>query len=110
MNFIEVVLMLFPAMIAARHYNEINKAEFRLRDYIIYTATFAVFINFIEISVIYLKGWKDFSFTYITGGLMVKYLGFGIILAYIVPYIYKLLRYLIGRYFTGSIRDENEMY
>lgn len=104
MNFIEIVLMLFPAMIAAEYYDRINKIEFKLGDYIIYTATFAVFINFIEISVIYLNGWKDFSFAYITAGLMLKYLGFGIILAYTVPHMYKLLRYLIGRYITGSIK------
>lgn len=105
MNFIEIVLMLFPAMIAAEYYDRINKTEFQWSNYIIHTATFAVFINFIEIGVIYLRGWKEFSFAYITAGFMIKYLGFGIILAYVVPYGYKLLRYLIGRYITGSIKN-----
>lgn len=105
MSVIEIVLLLFPGMIAADYYNRIMKEEWKWSSYLVNTATFALFINFIELSVIYLRGWREFSFEYITGGLMVKYMALGIVLSYVVPHIYKIGRYLLGKYFVGSIRE-----
>lgn len=104
MNFIEIIMMLFPGMVAADYYNRINKKEFKWNRYITNTVEFALYINLIEIVIIYYRGWIDFSFEHITAGLMIKYLGLGIVLAYVFPYVYKLIRYIIGRYITGSIK------
>lgn len=106
MIIIEIIMLLFPGMLAADYYQKIGKDKFQGKNYIIDAIKFVLWINFIEIAGIYVRGWHDFSFEYISAGLILKYMGLGIALAYIFPYVYKGMKYIVGRYITGSIKPE----
>lgn len=102
MSVMELVLVLFPGMMAAEYNRKINREEFHWGSYLGSVVQFVLYINFIELAVIYIRGWDTFCFDNITCGLMVKYIGFGILLAYLVPLGKKIVGYLLKKYVIGE--------
>lgn len=106
MQIIAAVLIICPGIISAEYYQRIRKVKDNESAFLVNCALFIFLINFADILIIYMRGWNEFSFDTMGASFMVKYMFMSFILAYVIPYIYKLVSYIIGRYITGSIKKK----
>lgn len=102
-----IVLLICPGIIAAEYNQRIRKVKNSRTEFFINCALFVFLINFADVLLIYLRGWEDFTFNTMTASFILKYMISSFVFAYIMPYVYKIITYIIGRYITGSINKDN---
>lgn len=98
-----LLLLIAPGAVAARGYQRIAKKQLRVLDFLCQTAEFSLMILIINYIILVQRGWNENPFQLITVLFVVKYGLLSLLCAYILPYIYQWICYLIGRYITGSI-------
>ena len=106
MSIMSFVLIIFPGIIAAEYYQRIRKVDDKGKAFICNCALFIFLINFVSIFVIQLRGWDEFTFDTMGAVFIIKYMAMGLVLAYVMPHVYKFVAYIIGRYITGSINSK----
>lgn len=86
--FVLLIILLFaPGMIAAQYYQRLSKKEFSVWDWIYQYAKFIYAITFLNIAVLFLRGWSEFAFERISVVFAVKYLGLSLVLAVVLPWV-----------------------
>ena len=98
-----LLLLIAPGAVAAKGYQRISKKELRGRDFLCLIAEFSLIILIINYLFLMQRGWNENPFQLVTIQFVVKYGVLSLLCAYILPYPYQLVKYIIGRYITGSI-------
>lgn len=106
MSIIATVLIICPGIMAAEYYQRVRKEKDSILTFVCNAALFIFLINFVDIALIYLRGWDKFSFDTMGAGFMVKYMAMSLVMTYVMPHVYKIVAYVVGRYITGSIKKQ----
>lgn len=104
MDFLQLCILFIPGILAAEFNGKLMKRNFTLDLFLIDTARFTFLILFCNVIVQYLRGWYDFDFQRLSVQFLLKYIPLNIVFIYLVPFLYKYVDYIIGRYITGKYK------
>lgn len=106
---IQIVMILFPGIIAADCYVKNYLKSKEIKDFIVYTAIFSILINAVQLYSLYSKGWINHNFNYMGPVGIVKYMGLGFVLAYLFPHLYHPVIRLFRKYISGNVEKTDDM-
>lgn len=95
-----------PAYIACTIVARINKQNLTWHVLIRHLCFYGCAILWLNTLILYRRGWGAFAFERISVQFLMKYIPLSLIWAYLLPYIVKALRWLIGRYITGDVKPK----
>ncbi len=101
------LVFLGPAYIAAIISIRIQKENLTFPLLIKYCCFYSCLILWLNSLILYKRGWESFAFERISVQFLMKYIPLSLIWAYILPYFIKFIKWIIGRYITGSINPKH---
>lgn len=92
------VLIIMPGILAVRVRNALLRDKLDYIGIIYQFAKFTYLITFINLCVLYIRGWATFAFEWISVTFAVKYMGLSLALAVLLP----VIDYVASRFIKGK--------
>lgn len=100
------LIFLGPAYISAMIFIRIQKENSTVPLLIKYCCLYSCLILWLNSLILYKRGWGAFTFDRISVQFLMKYVPLSLMWAYLLPYLIKIIKWVIGRYITGDIKPK----
>lgn len=100
-----IILFIMPGFISACNYMNINKIDAQRKWY--FVSIYSIVIVIADCVLLYFRGWCEFAFERLSVQFLLKALPCNLVIAYIIPYVVKMLDYILGRFITGKYKPKH---
>lgn len=92
MSILLILLIICPGIVATELYQFFKKEELSLEKYIVHIALFIFLIAWVNFIVLWLMGWKMFTFQELSIQFMVKYISLSTLVSLVEAFIMAKLK------------------
>lgn len=102
MTILYLIIFFTPALLAVNYHYKLQKKVPSKKAFIHCLIIYSWVILWLNVLVLYKRGWYEFDFTRLSIQFLLKYFTLSTFWSYFLPYMYRLIDWFIGRFITGK--------